>query len=141
MWFCYFSFQSEGLSSFKLLMKVIEDAKPGSEQGLCAWWKGSQGAPRTPIQTHTARCEMGLVAHSNRRGIVFLTISTLPCGLAEGSHSPPRMGKFLRCLVATRSSLPQTEQMCSNIWSGRVYAFKDTTPTRTRQKQPSERLA
>lgn len=72
--------------------------------------------------------------------MVFLTISTLPCRLAEGSHSPPCIGKFPRCLVATRSPLPQAEQMCSNIWSGRVYAFKDTTPTHTRQKQPGERL-
>lgn len=39
-----------------------------------------------------------------------------------------------------RSPSTDCADVCSNIWSGRVYALKDTTPTPMRQKQPSERL-
>lgn len=119
-------------------MEKIKAARPGSERGLCAQWEVSLGAPRTPVQTHTAgSLEMGLVAHSrNPGGVRFsLSISTLPCRLGEGSHALLASGGFPEVPFhgLSRCLLQHLEWKC--------HASKDTTPTHMRQEQPGERLA
>lgn len=102
-------------------------ARPGSVPGGRA--AGGTEDPSPDSHSKVPDDGVGCSFWKPRRGIVFFTTSALPCGLGEGSRSAPGLGKFPRCLVATKSRLPQAEQMCSNIWSGRVYAFKVTTPT------------
>lgn len=69
-----------------------------------------------------------LLIPETQEGYGFPYHGNLALGPGEGLYSTLCIGKFPRCLVATRSPLPQAEQMCSNIWSGRVYAFKDPHP-------------